>query len=385
MIPAREPPAQEHPGGPGAEQIRDVFLRHLGQARGGLSFSVYRDGQPLVRLHGGSRERRPARGGPVTVPWDGGTLAVLFSGTKGLVATVVAMAVDRGLLDVRAPVAEYWPEFAAGGKRAVTVAQVLSHTVGLLYPDPEPAAGPLDSEANAAVLAGQRPLWEPGTRVAYHAVTFGYLTDAILGRATGRHAGQLVREWLAVPYGLDLFLGLPESLEERVAPVFRAPGYAISTFLEDPRRRETVERMYGSALLGDELPANTRRFHASALASGGGIGGADAMARCYSLLASGRLVTGRTLETFTRAWSSGADAVNDRPVVFGLGYELQDPLDSYGPVARAYGHSGAGGGLHGVWPEHGIGFSVHSNEMRSENADHRAKDLLTALHRAVRR
>ena len=368
-----------------AQPVREVFEHHLRESCGGMSFCVYRDGRPLLRLHGGSFGRRASPAEPVGRPWDERTLAVMFSGTKGLTATVVALLVDRGLLDVTEPVSRHWPEFAAAGKERVPVSQLLEHTVGLLFTDPEPATGMLDVPANAAVLACQEPLWEPGSRVAYHAVTFGYLLDELVLRVTGSRVGELLRRLVAEPHGLDLHLGLPQDLEPRVSPVFRAPGYAISTFLDDPRRRALVERMYGSALLGDELPANTRRFHASALASGGGIGGADAMARCYSLLASGRLVTGRTLETFTRAWSSGADAVNDRPVVFGLGYELQDPLDSYGPVARAYGHSGAGGGLHGVWPEHGIGFSVHSNEMRSENADHRAKDLLTALHRAVRR
>lgn len=364
---------------PAVNRVRETFEDHLSRAHGGMSFCAYRDGRPLLRLHGGSFEHRSAPDEPIQRTWDERTLAVIFSGTKGISATLVAMAVDRGLLDVNEPVARYWPEFAAGGKEHVSVAQVLDHTVGLVYTDPEPPAGMLDSSAHAAVLAQQKPLWEPGSKVAYHAVTFGHMVEELLVRVTGHRAGQLLRDHVARPHGLELYLGLPAELEDRVAPVFRAPGYAISTFLDDRQRRAIVERMYGNALLGEELPANSREFHASGLVSGGGIAGADAIARFYSLVASGELVSPATLETFTRTWSHGRDAVNDRPVAFGLGYEVQDPLATYGPVERAYGHSGAGGCLHGVWPDARIGFSFHTNEMLSENVDRRAKDLLAAL------
>lgn len=363
--------------------IREIFEQHLGNACGGMSFSVYRDGEPLVRLHGGSQERRASADDPVQTPWTDETLAVMFSGTKGLVATVAAMLVDDGLLDVNAPVAQYWPEFAAAGKENVTVAQVLNHTVGLIYTDPDPTDSFFNLTAHSEILAQQKPVWEPGSKVAYHAVTFGYLLEAIMLRITGKRAGQLLAERIVKPYGLDLYLGLPESLEPRVAPVFRAPGYAISTFLRDPERRAIVDRMYGDALMGDELPANSRAFHAAGPASGGAIGGADSIARVYSLVESGALVSAPTRALFTRTWSEGLDAVNDRPLRFGLGYELQDPIHTYGPVERAYGHSGAGGCLHGAWPDYGIGFSFHTNEMLAENVDRRAKDLLGALRKAL--
>lgn len=360
-------------------RVREVFAHHLGESCGGMSFCVYRDGRPLLRLHGGSFERRESPADRIGRPWDEHTLAVMFSGTKGLTATVVALLVDRGLLDVTAPVATYWPEFASASKQRVRVAQLLDHTVGLVYTDPEPATGMLDVPAHAAALAAQQPLWEPGSRVAYHAVTFGYLVEELVLRVTGRRVGKLLRDLVAEPHGLDLHLGLPPELEDRVSPVFRVPGYAISTFLADPRRRALVDRMYGTALLGEELPANARAYHASGLASGAGIGGADAMARFYSLLVSEELVTPRTRDLFTRTWSRGIDAVNDRPVAFGLGFEVQDELRTYGPVEWAYGHSGAGGCLHGAWPDAGLGFSFHTNEMRGENTDRRAKDLLDAL------
>lgn len=375
--------AETHLPGTTGRVIREIFEEHLRQAHGGMSFSVYRDGEPLVRLHGGSQERRASPDDPAETPWTDETLAVMFSGTKGLVATLAAMLVDDGVLDVHAPVAEYWPEFAAAGKENVTVAQVLNHTVGLIYTDPDPTDSFFNLTAHSEILAQQKPVWEPGSKVAYHAVTFGYLVEGILVRITGKRAGQLLAERIVEPNGLDLYLGLPEGLESRVAPVFRAPGYAISTFLKDPERRAIVDRMYGDALMGDELPANSPAFHAAGLASGGAIGGADSIARAYSLVESGSLVSAETRELFTRTWSEGLDAVNDRPLRFGLGYELQDPIHTYGPVERAYGHSGAGGCLHGAWPDYGIGFSFHTNEMFAENVDRRAKDLLGALRKAL--
>ncbi|MDJ0336714.1 serine hydrolase domain-containing protein [Cryobacterium sp. PH31-O1] len=367
---------------PGFDQLARVFTEHVERSHGGMAFCVYRNGHPLVRLYGGSTEQRESSTDAVLPRWQPDTMAVMFSGTKGVVATVAALLVDRGALDVRRPVAHYWPEFAAAGKERVTVAQVLSHTVGLVYVDPEPTGegADLDNAANAAVLAEQAPLWEPGTRVAYHAITYGYLMNEIFVRVTGKSAGQLIRELLREPLGLDIYLGLPGQLESRVAPVFRAKGYAISTFLTDPERRRIVERMYGTTLLGRSLRANTVEMHRGELAAGGGIATADAMADLYSRLAAGNLVSSGALADATETWSSGIDAINDRPLRFGLGFELADPIGTYGPEARAFGHSGAGGSLHGAWPERNLGFSFLSTEMLAENEDTRVKDLLFSLH-----
>lgn len=361
------------------ERLSRVFTDHVDAGEGGMSFVAYRHGAPLVSLHGGIKSRNGDDS------WREDTLAVMFSGTKGLTATVAAILVDRGLLDPDAPVAEYWPEFAAAGKADARVSHVLSHTVGLLFVDPDPSgdAERLDNALMADRLAAQAPMWEPGTRVAYHAMTYGYLMSEIVRRASGgATVGQLIRSEIAEPFGLDLHLGLPESEEGRVAPVFQASGYRISTFLEnDPERRAIVNRMYGSALTASDSPFNTRALHAAELSAGGGIGTADAMAHLYALLTSddAPIVSRATLERCTREWSAGTDVINDRPVRFGLGYELDDPIGTYGPVRPAFGHTGAGGGLHGAWPERGIAFSFLTNEMRSEDVDRRAKDLLAGL------
>lgn len=369
------------------DSLGEIFGRHLAAAQGGMAFCVYRAGEPLVRFYGGSTTRRPDPSAEVEEAWNPKTMAVMFSGTKGVVATLAAMLVDRGMLDVRKPVTEYWPEFGAGGKEAVTVAQLLSHTVGLPYVDPEPeGADPQqDNAANARALAAQTPLWEPGSKVAYHASTYGYLMTEVFRRSTGKRVGQLIAELIREPLGLELHLGLPEELDPRVATVFRSDSYAVSTFLQDPERRKVVERMYRNLLDPEKDPFNSVGMRRGEFSAGGGIGTADAMANLYSRLAdpAGGVVSRAALADATATWSEGVDAINDRPLRFGLGYELADPIGTYGPVAPAFGHSGAGGGLHGAWPGKNVGFSFLTNEMLTENQDRRGKDLLAELARIV--
>lgn len=372
----------------GFDSLREIFGRHLAAAQGGMAFCVYRAGEPLARFYGGSTTRRPDPSAEVEEAWSPKTMAVMFSGTKGVVATLAAMLVDRGLLDVRKPVTEYWPEFGAGGKEAVTVAQLLSHTVGLPYVNPEPGGDDpqLDNAANARALAAQTPLWEPGSKVAYHASTYGYLMTEVFRRSTGKRVGQLIAELIREPLGLEIHLGLPEELDPRVATVFRSDSYAVSTFLQDPERRKVVERMYRNLMDPEKDPFNSVGMHRGELSAGGGIGTADAMANLYSLLvdtAAGGVVSRAALADATTTWSEGVDAINDRPLRFGLGYELADPIGTYGPVAPAFGHSGAGGGLHGAWPGKNVGFSFLTNEMLAENQDRRAKDLLSELAKLV--
>ncbi|MGP5164535.1 serine hydrolase domain-containing protein [Arthrobacter rhombi] len=370
--------------------LQETFAGHLQASTGGMSFCVYREGAPVVRFHGGTTVKaggQPAPGLAGPTAWDENTRAVLFSGTKGVVATVAAIVVGRGQLDVRRPVADYWPEFAAAGKAEVPVSMLLNHTVGLVYVDPEPAGENTryDNRLNASILAAQAPLWEPGTKVAYHAITYGYLMAELLLRATGQEIGTLIRELIAEPLGLDLHLGLPQELDGNLATIFRADDYAISTFLKDAERRRIVERMYAGSLTGEKDSFNSVEMRRGQLAAGGGIATAESMANLYSQLAAPgqTLVDPTALAEATSTWSEGVDAVNDRPLRFGLGYELADPIGTYGPVAPAFGHSGAGGGLHGAWPGKNIGFSFLINEMLSEDQDRRVKDLLAVLARII--
>ncbi|HWD05183.1 MAG TPA: serine hydrolase domain-containing protein [Amycolatopsis sp.] len=355
---------------PGFEPVREAFAEVASTTSGGIAFSVVRRGEVVLELCAG--EAAPG------VEWTPDTRVVLFSGTKGIVATLMAILTSRGLIGPGERVARYWPEFAAAGKAEVTVAQVLAHTVGLPYVE---ADLPMtDNAANAAALARQRPLWTPGSRVAYHALTYGYLATELLRRVTGQGTGELVRELLATPHALDLRLGTPASVP--VATLRRAPGYRISTFLEDEERRRVVERMY-RGLLDSTATMNSPEYRGAELAAGGAAGTATSMARLYDLLMSGSLVPAAVLGQATRTWSEGVDAINDRPLHFGLGYELADPIGTYGPPGAdpaAFGHSGAGGGRHGAWPSRDVAFSFATNELQAEDVDTRAATLLAALH-----
>lgn len=350
----------------GFEEVRDVFDDIIADSRAGAAFAVVRRGETLVDLWGGIADPVSGR------PWSSDTVCVLFSGTKGITAAVAAKC--SSVLDPDDPAQKHWPEFR---RDDVRVSHVLSHTAGLPYVDGEHDF--LDTASAERILANQEPLWTPGTRVAYHAITYGYLADALIRRATGRSVAAHLRESFARPYGLDLYLGTPPEVDARVARLVRAPDYRISTFLQDEERRKIVDRMYG-ALLGSDEVINSERYRRAELAAGSGVGSARAMATFYDLLAGGSLVPQAALHRATRTWAEGIDAINDRPVHFGLGFELPDPIGTYGPAQVAFGHSGAGGGRHGAWPEAEVGFSFLPAEMRPEDTDDRANRLLAALH-----
>ena len=372
----------------GFEAVRDAFADVLARTGGGAAFAAYSGGRPLADLWGGIADTRDG------TPWTSDTVTVLFSGTKGLTATVLAALIGDGVIDPEERVATYWPEFAAAGKDDVRVWHLASHTAGLLYTDPAvPGAhGRLDNAENARRLAAQPTLWTPGERVSYHAITYGYLVGEVIRRATGVTVGTLLRERVAGPLGLDVWLGTPPEVDPRVAHIVRARGYRTNTFLKDESKRPILDRMYAGMLTGPDDPFNTVESRRAELASAGGIGGARAMARLYDVLAHGgtspegvRIVDAQALARATTTWAEGEDCVNARPLRSGLGYELADPIGTYGPAPVAFGHSGAGGSRHGAWPDAGIGFSFTMNELHSEDTDDRATNLLDTLHDCLAR
>ena len=205
----------EHQGltAPGWEAVAEAFADNF-ELHGevGAACCVYLDGQPVVDLWGGTADRRSRR------PWDEDTVAVVFSVTKGATALCAHMLAERGELDLDAPVAQYWPEFAAEGKDDVRVRWLLSHQAGLPVVDT-----PLTLEEACAwepvirALERQQPLWEPGTQQSYHAVTYGFLVGEVVRRVAGTTLGRFFAEEVAAPLGLSAWIGLPEEIEPRVA------------------------------------------------------------------------------------------------------------------------------------------------------------------------
>jgi CubicO group peptidase (beta-lactamase class C family) len=294
---------------------------------------------------------------------------VLFSGTKGLVAMCLLLLVERGQLELDAPVARYWPEFL---HRDVLVRQVASHTAGLPGLRPPPTlAEALNAGLMAARLATEPPLFPAGERLAYHALTFGWLCGELVRRVDGRTVGAFFADEVAKPLELELWIGLPPEIESCVTRLERAPDFAVSG---EPG--PLLDALYGPLL--HHFPWNERTFHAAEFAAANAIGTARSIALLYSRLDA--VLRPETIRLGRTELARGVCAITALPYAFGVGFELQTELRALGPPADAFGHTGAGGGSHGAWPSERIGFSYLPTLLRRSDTDYRARRLLGALH-----
>jgi CubicO group peptidase (beta-lactamase class C family) len=362
----------------GFERVADAFAEAVGDA--GAAFAATLDGEPVVDVWAGDADR-------TGTAWREDTIVLVFSGTKGLVATCLLLLIERGALDLGEPVAAYWPEFADAGKEGVLVRHVVAHEAGLpgLLP-PASAADLLDGEGMAARLARAAPFWPPGSRLAYHALTFGWLAAELVRRVDGRSLGAFFAEEVAEPLGLELWIGLPPEHEPRVAELRRADGYGVSVVGEpDP----LLPALYGGLL--DRFVWNDAAYHGAEIPAANAIGTARSLARLYGCLARGgeldgvRLLAAETVALGRTELSRGPCAITRRPYAFGVGFELQTELGTFGPPVDAFGHTGSGGSRHGAWQELRVGWSYAMNELRNEEGDDRARRILAALEEAVRR
>ncbi|MCZ6822487.1 MAG: serine hydrolase, partial [Deltaproteobacteria bacterium] len=197
----------------GFERVRDAFGACFGQhAEVGAAVCVYLDGEPVVDLWGGYADREQR------TPWQRDTLALVFSATKGVTAACVHRLSEQGKLDLDAPVASYWPEFAAAGKESITVRQLISHQAGL--PAVRKTLAPADIfdwDLMVQALAEEEPWWKPGSQHGYHPVTYGFLVGEVIRRVAGRSVGQMFREDVAEPLEADFHIGLDAAHDERVS------------------------------------------------------------------------------------------------------------------------------------------------------------------------
>jgi CubicO group peptidase (beta-lactamase class C family) len=363
---------------PAFEAVAEAFRLELSDRTApGASFAVTVDGRAVVELWGGSTDT--ARG----TAWRADTIVPIFSGTKGLVAVSLLILLEREALELDAPVSRYWPEFAAAGKGEVTVAQVVSHTAGLPgLRDGFGATDLLDGERMRERVAAEAPFWEPGSTIAYHALTFGWVCDGLVRGVDGRSLGRFFSDEVAGPLGLDLWIGLPAELEPRVARVVRSPDYAITYLGEQPE--PLLEAVYGT-LASASFPWNEAEIHQAEIPGANAIGNARSIARLYGCLACGgeldgvRLLSEPTIRLGARELARGACAITQRAYAFGIGFELQTSLERFGPAPGAFGHTGSGGSVHGCWPTERVGFSYAMGELRPEASDGRARRLLEAL------
>jgi CubicO group peptidase (beta-lactamase class C family) len=338
--------------------VAKVLAASLDKDDVGASAAVYVDGEPLVDIWGGYTDA--AR----TVPWERDTITNVFSTTKTMTALCALILADRGDLDLAAPVAAYWPEFAAAGKEGVLVRHLLGHTAGLPdWDEPMTVEDLYDWPAVTARLAAQAPQWEPGTEAGYHSATQGYLVGEVVRRVTGRSIGTFFAEDVAGPLGADFHIGLPGDHDHRVAPVIAAPqGDKPDGYLVGASDANTV------AWRRAEIPAidgfgNARSVGAvqSVLACGGAVGGL-------------RLLSKPGCERVFEEQYSGVDRVLGMPTRWGLGYRLEGRTCSWG---------GWGGSLVLVDFDHRMTVSYVMNQILWDGMYDRALGIVMAAYEAI--
>lgn len=310
----------------------------------GASIVVDVDGDVAVDLWGGHRDE--AR----TQPWQRDTITNVWSTTKTVTSLAALMLVDRGELDVDAPVSRYWPEFEAGGKQDVLVRHLLSHTSGVSGLDQPAAVEDLyDWEKSTARFAAQEPWWEPGTASGYHAMNFGHLIGEVLRRITGRSLRQFVAEEIAGPLGADFQIGAAEADWDRIADVVPPPPLAVDLAALDANS-PAVRTFTGPVV--DAKFANTPEWRLADIGAANGHGNARSVARMLSVLPRGgeidgvRLLRPETIELIFREQANGVDLVLGVPLRLGMGYGLPQPdTIPYIPDGKICFWGGWGGSL----------------------------------------
>ena len=378
---------------PGFERVRDAFAANFEKhGEVGAAFSLYHRGKKVVDLWGGVADVETGR------PWAEDSIVMVFSSTKGATAICAHLLAQRGELDLDAPVAEYWPEFAAGGKQDIPVRWLLSHQVGLpVFDNPLTPQEFLAWEPPVKALAAQSPVWEPGTTHGYHAGSYGWLVGEVVRRITGKTLGTFFADEVAGPLGLDFWIGLPESEESRVVPMIEIDLQEVGVeeqALTDRRRDLLDASRDPDSLLArpsttGPLNPNTRAFRAAELPAGNGIADARSLARMYaSLIGDGvdgvRILNEETVTRATAEQSNGRDAVLQIQTRFGLGFELNLPHGHLGQEG-AFGHSGAGGSLGFADPKAEIAFGYAMNKMQLVASDDpRTLSLIAAVHESLK-
>ncbi|MFI5047055.1 MAG: serine hydrolase domain-containing protein [Acidimicrobiia bacterium] len=380
----------------GFEPVREAFVANFEQHdEVGAAVAVYRDGGLVVDLWGGTKDADARQ------PWEEDTLQLVFSTTKGLTAASAHLLVQRGDLDLDAPVASYWPEFKAAGKESIPVRWVMCHKAGLPVLDaPLTPAEVLAWDPMVDAIAAQAPAWEPGTAHGYHHFTYGYMMGEIIRRVSGKSPGTFFRENVATLLDLEAYIGLPEELEPRVSTLSMPrprPLDEAALAAAPPELRQAALEM--ASLPDDSLPKramqivqpmfdfNSREVHAAEMPPANGIATARSLAKLYASFIGEvdgvRLLEPATMEAARTCQADGVDLILLTPVRWGLGFRLSSP---FSPMLGegCFGHGGAGGSLAFASPERGVTFAYVMNNMQSHvGNDPRPRNLISALEQSL--
>lgn len=389
------------------DEVRQEFVRNF-QERDevGGSVSIILNGETAVDLWGGSAD--PTNG----QPWTRDTLCLIWSSTKGATSLCAHLLIDRGQLDINAPVARYWPEFAQEGKEAITVKMVLSHQSGVAaISEPLPQGAFFDWDLMIHTLERQKPFWQPGTRHGYHSLTYGWLVGELVRRVSGKSLGTFFRTEVAEPLGLDFWIGFPDEHKARLAPIIPAPPAEqidptspAAKLMTDPNSllRALIFNIGGymspdtAGVMGYNQPAAL----AAEIPAANGIANARALAGMYAPLANDGSINGVRLvgpDTLARMGSviaaSEMDASLFAPLRFSAGFfksldnrhiprSAQD--NSVLLSEEAFGFPGAGGSIGFADPGARMSFGYTMNRMGAGiGLNSRGQSLVDAAYRAL--
>jgi len=368
----------------GLEAVRDAFAANFARtgdyAEVGAALCVYRRGEKVVDLWGGHADAARSR------PWTADTLVNVWSTTKTATAVAVARCVDAGLFAYDQRVADVWPEFAAAGKGAITIAQVMSHQAGLPgFVEPTTLDDFYAWDRVAGRLAAQAPVFDPGTLNSYHAATYGFLAGEIVRRASGRTLGTLLREDVAGPLGADFHIGLPASEDARVAELLPADKPAVVPLDQLP----LAVRLGLSNPEQDPARVNTRTWRAAELPALNGHASARGVARLCAALAEGGTLDGVQVLSPTTLAQMTAIAADREDLLLGFNPQwamgvAHNLIGVYGPNPRTFGHSGWGGSFGCADPDARVAIGYVLNHMGPELVgDPRGKSLADAVFAAL--
>jgi CubicO group peptidase (beta-lactamase class C family) len=365
---------------PGFERVRAEFERLLAaEADCAGQFCAYLSGRKVVDLWGG------ADVGP-------DDLAGVFSSTKGVSAIAIALLVERGQLELDAPVSLYWPEFAAGGKAAVTVRVALSHQAGVVGVEPQLTSLTdfLDHPTVAARVAAQIPQWYPGSAVGYHANTIGTIMDELCRRTTGVSIAQFFRQEIGGPLSIDFFIATPEQMEPRVKPLLPPATHSEGPDADGlPALAVNWSGLRRDPSLDLKVPLpNLRAVRAAGQAALSGVSSARGLARAYAACFSNldghpRLLSPETVASVSQIQAIGKDLILGHSARYAIVF--QKPRDDYQIGSyQAFGHSGAGGSIGAGDPLHELAFGWIPRRMTVPGgADSRGLVLVGVLRDCV--
>jgi CubicO group peptidase (beta-lactamase class C family) len=379
---------------PGFERVRDAFVRNFDEHGDvGAGFCLHVEGRKVVDVWGGVANEA------TNEPYGESTLQLVFSTTKGATAACANLLMQRGLLDIDAPVVTYWPEFGGAGKENIPVRWLLCHKAGLPVIDKRLSlAEVLAWDPVIAALSVQEPVWEPGTAHGYHALTFGWLVGEVVRRIDGRSLGTFFADEIAKPLGLEFWIGLPQSEEHRVAPLIG--NLLPEGGVPNEELRALIEEFTGpDSVLGRALSLNgafdmdcwnDRTVHAAEIGAANGITDARSLSRLYAGLVgalpdapAAPLFSPAQIDAAREPQTEGSDRCLFFDTSFGLGFFTASLLAPYGG-AGSFGHSGAGGSMGFADPDNQIAAGYVMNRMAQNlSGDPRTRGLVQASYDAV--